>query len=916
MSYHGSRTEHQTQALKDRLKLENDAEQRPQSRSEKRKSEVLIAAQSLDSELQHVKNLKRISIGSMDMLIDPEMEFRVSPTKSHSSPSEDSLSVESQTDDDHNEIRSIDGEDDNEFSYMNDDSIDITSTEYLQESGESAVNQTSSSGRSLRGVRRGGFSSQPRLNENTISMEMGDSVTQNLLWVPANQHPSVKPENYLELIQDTLHTLKIDPDNESSSSHSVTPQSASKATAHSNQLRSGPSTLVRRPSGLRKSYTELEDLLQHELENNNENHETFTNTAKTPDKIHASSKLGSLRDITEELTRISNRAGFTDSDAVSLARTLSMASSYNGQEPEFNSSQSTELPENEYASSMLTKNGLAIPARSSLRRSKFNTYRVRTSSGNSVSPSKLGTTTVDRKEPPESLPQIADTILQSPGSFNDFNEIYDHYRQSSLEGAIDMQSPDHKESAAQNVSKKESGIQILNDNNSASKDAWVEKKHLEPKENHTKLKRDGNKQQQDGLVPRKKSGWNWFNKRTTKDQEITKNDESKLSNDFLNIKDNETKIANRPIEKINHSRHRHYRAEDSVVNETTENNSVKTVTNTSSSKKQKREKKFIQLFRRNRSSSTGNRDRDESTNVNEIWSGGLHDVLRTRASSANLASSTRRKSRKGSRGSSDEDYESIGGSSVSSFDHDSKRNTCEPIAQPITKLQPSVTLTPKIRPAVTAKEVTPDKPSPISSESEKNSSLELANEAGTESKPDFGGRVDKDVGLNPKEDALAVQQSKMPEDESPNDASNKSFSTDVLAGNDEGFVTQSTKADKTATLAAPAAGGYILPDRKLTFGDVVKPEKPNAPMVFSDSSFGFPLPPLTVSTVVMIDQRLPINVERAIYRLSHLKLGDPKRELRQQVVLSNFMYAYLNLVNHSLYLQQLEEENVTETIKS
>lgn len=80
-------------------------------------------------------------------------------------------------------------------------------------------------------------------------------------------------------------------------------------------------------------------------------------------------------------------------------------------------------------------------------------------------------------------------------------------------------------------------------------------------------------------------------------------------------------------------------------------------------------------------------------------------------------------------------------------------------------------------------------------------------------------------------------------------------------------------------------------------------------MKFTDSAFGFPLPPLTVSTVIMFDHRLPINVERAIYRLSHLKLSDPKRELRQQVLLSNFMYAYLNLVNHSLYLQQVEEEN-------
>ncbi|RAZ24164.1 hypothetical protein DK853_50550, partial [Klebsiella oxytoca] len=48
-----------------------------------------------------------------------------------------------------------------------------------------------------------------------------------------------------------------------------------------------------------------------------------------------------------------------------------------------------------------------------------------------------------------------------------------------------------------------------------------------------------------------------------------------------------------------------------------------------------------------------------------------------------------------------------------------------------------------------------------------------------------------------------------------------------------------------------------------------------------------------------------INVERAIYRLSHLKLSDPGRELRQQVLLSNFMYSYLNLVNHTLYMERL-----------
>ncbi|KAG7724386.1 hypothetical protein KL933_004890 [Ogataea haglerorum] len=83
--------------------------------------------------------------------------------------------------------------------------------------------------------------------------------------------------------------------------------------------------------------------------------------------------------------------------------------------------------------------------------------------------------------------------------------------------------------------------------------------------------------------------------------------------------------------------------------------------------------------------------------------------------------------------------------------------------------------------------------------------------------------------------------------------------------------------------------------------------KPNQPLQMTDSAFGFPLPPVSPSTLVMLNHRFPIHVERAVYRLSHLKLSDPKRPLRQQVLLSNFMYAYLNLVNHTLFLQQQEE---------
>lgn len=58
---------------------------------------------------------------------------------------------------------------------------------------------------------------------------------------------------------------------------------------------------------------------------------------------------------------------------------------------------------------------------------------------------------------------------------------------------------------------------------------------------------------------------------------------------------------------------------------------------------------------------------------------------------------------------------------------------------------------------------------------------------------------------------------------------------------------------------------------------------------------------------VMMYHRFPLHIERAIYRLSHMKLANPRRPLRQQVLLSNFMYAYLNVVNKSFQEQQMAQ---------
>ena len=57
--------------------------------------------------------------------------------------------------------------------------------------------------------------------------------------------------------------------------------------------------------------------------------------------------------------------------------------------------------------------------------------------------------------------------------------------------------------------------------------------------------------------------------------------------------------------------------------------------------------------------------------------------------------------------------------------------------------------------------------------------------------------------------------------------------------------------------------------------------------------------------------RLPIHVERAVYRLSHMKLANPRRPLHQQVVISNFMFWYLSIINPQppQHMQQQESMN-------
>lgn len=70
-------------------------------------------------------------------------------------------------------------------------------------------------------------------------------------------------------------------------------------------------------------------------------------------------------------------------------------------------------------------------------------------------------------------------------------------------------------------------------------------------------------------------------------------------------------------------------------------------------------------------------------------------------------------------------------------------------------------------------------------------------------------------------------------------------------------------------------------------------------------------------TVLFNTNRLPLHVERAIYRLSHMKLADPRRPLHQQVLISNLMFWYLSIQQNDFQQQEkVQQESPQPTITS
>nr|API64799.1 Zds2p [Saccharomyces mikatae] len=878
---------------------------------EKRKSDVFIAAKSLDTEIQNVKNLKRLSIGSMDLVIDPELEFKVNSRNSYSSDSSKESLQESLCEEDviqpkqEEEKRGEDNDAYEEGEATNaDDSIDITQTEYLHDEETlekekifyNAPSSTSSARVTCRNRRLSGVKA---LAHDAVLEAMDDhesktvDFTQNLLWVPANQHPNVKPENYLELIQDTLQNIQISTDEDSGES------TLEVGNNHVILNRKSSGSIVRRPSRLKTSYTKFDDEIsvadKPEVGQEQVNKRIPSSEVRTIRSV-------SLKEITEELTKISNNAGLTGSNAVTLARSLSMSGSFTNENLLLKSNDAEN--DSEFASNMFNESGRTIPERSSLRRSKFNTYKIRLEGSGLPQAANLKNlmnmrTSDDRRS--TSSPACYARLPQEQGSLNDFQEIFDHYRRTSTDWSTDWSTENAKYDDSPNYHSDEEDLthaSISQDSSLLSTDSSNNSVLVKPHnagsmiserldQQHVSSREDENNN-----ISEPSHGWSWLNysnenlnnNDNTHEQFIDdQDDDGCVENekaDFVNLSvSRRTKSTKRASERINHSKNRHspifqVRSDESkspiitppVLSSSSSQSSDPTVLSvtekklespnddkTNTHKKKSLEKRLAGLFKRRQQSGPSKSDV-------KLIKKSVRKELKKKASHSGLSKFRKSPKKKFQEANVNQKCPSPPVETDSTGDVDTESTIQSTIQNPNT--------------------------STILSDRNISHSSEFVVETISE----LDGDDSFDISGN---------------DINYNVEVHSNIDRDTAAGSDD-----SIEQQEESIIPSPETQTPNLIPRKLTFGDVVKPKYPNAPIKFTDSAFGFPLPMITNSTVIMFDHRLGINVERAIYRLSHLKLSDPGRELRQQVLLSNFMYSYLNLVNHTLYMEQMGSEDV------
>lgn len=916
----------------------------------KRKSQVFIAAQSLNDELKTLKSLKRMSIGSMDDLDTRDMiqgqytGMYTSSTKQGTSKSideetENELLIEQQDDelrqskrltidssqylDIYDDYDCESSEDELQNTYTSDSAMDIsynaTSAEYLG----SEVEQGST------------MLEADTQQEDNVSDE-DKEFTSSLLWVPANKHPSIKPERYLKYVQNKLENLSIE-GNESllqgkvarSRSSNVEDASIRRRKSFQENEMAGmrfaakSKSLTRRPSRLRRSFISDDD-----------NETSDMSLSSNESKEHVSMKGNmknrfSLKEITEELTKMSNNAGFSGNDAVSLARSLSM--SIKGQRVHYEDDLEFENDNIFYGDSGShdthgdyedEENSPTSPKDYIVKSTSLDLFLQE--SENLRKKKKNG-----HYQPSYELELSRDSD-DSDDSFKSFGSDDDY-----VIGGTEVDK-----GISKNVSRTKTIKQVLKQHQReierhVSKDKQMSVDN-EKEEYASTFNKDEMKMAKGFKIQRSK--FNTYRERSY--QNTLGKSALKTANSVDNLRVN-TQVGmnqggeHKPMAQYDHqpatrrsshdtlssgsSQSMHTAEEGDIEVPTTPEANKLTLLNQELGGEIKLERTSPELVVSHDNVKLNNENTHASSDEGKRGKNKLYSILKKSKFKFNRASGAKKDHEKSNKtisvdtsldhGANDE-LKGSPSSPVKLPSFSSKRTlsgtggSC-PVLCDTTPgvLEDEQLTTPD---SYNLKTIDDDLMSPISP-SDMNMFME-----------------DFDMSDNDVDDEPVILESDHEEmDEKVNEQVSKEKQTDVKVklfdGQNERLQGQLFKYDHVVTRqASPVTNPVMneerdeyedtLPPRKLTFNDVHRPKTPNSPMKYRDSSFGFPLPPLTLSTVIMFDHRLVVSMERAIYRLSHMKLSESKRELRQQVLLSNFMYSYLNLVNHSLYLQKLEED--------
>ena len=1029
---------------------------------EKRRSQVFIAAQSLNDELKNIKSLKRMSIGSMDDLDTRDMlqnqysesydnTSRYSKAHFINEETENDLLIEKQDkelrqnkrltidssqyldiyDDYNDDNESSEDEDTRNYSYAN-DSIVTNNNQTTINSIDNSYNATSAEYLNNEIIEQGStvidFNNKSEA-DITASSDEDKEFTSSLLWVPANKHPSIKPEKYLKYVQNKLETLSVD-DDQTNNNRSVSRSRSSNIENASVRRRKSfqenevagmrfaakSKSLTRKPSRLRRSFISDDDKDNSDVSmSSNESKESDNKKRNIQNRF-------SLKEITEELTKMSNNAGLSGNDAVSLARSLSM--SIQGQRRHYEDDLEFEndniyydeagSPTDDYAfnrdddeTTSPTSPSAYIMKSSSLDLFLQESEKLKRRKGHYQPSYEL------------ELPSEKDTDFyddDSDDSFKSFGSDDDY--------VIGINSQEDSKNVGRNVTRAKTIKQVLKQQQKeierhASKDKKLNLEQEDKFDEKDEYASTFNKQEMNITKGSKiqRSKFNTYRERSYQNK-LGGKSALKTANSVDNLR-TETQIGlNKSITHKSPSPQFEYKNDNRRA-------SHETTSSGDSQSMHTAEEGDIELpttpeeTTTKYSSNTVNSERDlynyKNSSSESLASNGSDIRLKMKSSkdelnnnAANLDSSDSSPTITDEGKKSKNKLYNILKKGKFKFNRNAstKKENEHKVSKSLSldtslnhEYMSSIADSPK---SSTGSGDSPSSPVKLPSFSSKRT-LSGTNSAGI--KPFLGDKNpflpttndDIKTGYIGLEEALVVNSEKKSfdyplspdgyklttiEDDgmmspiSPSeinmfvddfdmsdneiegqeqvilesDHEETSLEQDVVHGSElieerrQSTVNNNVKVrlfetqnkdttkeglfkfkqsntvtkQKTAMLISPPTtpdredyeDEYQdnLPPRKLTFKDVHRPKVPNSPMKYRDSSFGFPLPPLTLSTIIMCDHRLVVSMERAIYRLSHMKLSENKRELRQQVLLSNFMYSYLNLVNHSLYLQKLEEE--------